>query len=356
MAKEGLELAAFIESSPLQKKCLIGFDGFIDEIVLPLEQLNQPFRSIESFGARIQSFAGKSGNIELEVKRRKIGGNGPILANALLLAGFSAEIVGALGKPEVDPLFEEFTKRGATLHSYAPCGHSDCLEFPEGKIILGKMGGQNLATAEEVIAAIPDLHAALESADLFASVNWTMLPMMNRLWSILLEEWLPRITQKKRLFFADLADPAKRSDADLSQALALLERLGAYYAVYLGLNLREAERVAMIKKVAPWDGNEPPSTFVRRLKEKLKIHRILFHTPSFAADDSNAVKSLFVAKPQLSTGAGDNFNAGYLHGKLLECSDREALLLGVYTAGFYVRKGKSPHREELALFLKEEIN
>jgi hypothetical protein len=356
MLKERLELANLLETSPLQKNCLIGFDGFIDEIVLPLEQLHQPFRSIESFGARIQSFAGKSGNIELEVKRRKIGGNGPILANALLLAGFSTEIVGALGKPAIDPLFEEFRKRGATLHSYAPCGHSDCLEFPEGKIILGKMGGQNLATAEEVIAAVPNLLDALDRADLFASVNWTMLPMMNRLWSILLKAWLPRITQKKRLFFVDLADPAKRSDADLHEALQLLERLGAYYAVHLGLNRREAERVATIKKVAPWDGNEPPSAFVRRLKKTLKIHNILFHAPSFAANDSHDVESLLVTKPQLSTGAGDNFNAGYLHGKLLECSDRQALLLGVFTAGFYVRQGKSPDREELALFLKEEIN
>lgn len=356
MSKERLDLASLIESSRISKRCLIGFDGFIDEIVLPIEQLHQPFPSIQSFAARILSFAGKSGNIELEVNRRKIGGNGPILANALLLAGFSAEIVGALGKPEIDPLFAEFTKRGATLHSYAPCGHSDCLEFPEGKIILGKMGGQNLATAEEVIAAVPDFLDAINRSDLFASVNWTMLPMMNRLWALLLEKWLPRMTPKKRLFFADLADPAKRSDADLSQALNLLERLGAYYTVYLGLNRREAERVALIKKIAPWDGNEPPSTFVHRLKEVLKIQGILFHTPYFAADDTHEVKSLLVTKPQLSTGAGDNFNAGYLHGKLLECSDLQALMLGVYTAGFYVRKGKSPSREELALFLKEEIN
>lgn len=356
MPKESKELAEIIKSSSSLKRCLIGFDGFIDEIVVPMDQMNKPLPSIQSFGERVQSYAGKSGNIELEVRQRKIGGNAPILANALLLAGFSIELVGALGIPEIDPLFRKLSEKGAILHSYAQYGQSDCLEFPEGKIILGKMGGQNQATPEQVIRSIPHLLDSLERSDLFASVNWTMLPMMNHLWSILLKDWLPRLAPKKRLFFTDLADPAKRSDADLHEALALLERFNAFFAVHLGLNRREAERIASIKKIAPWDENEPPSTFVRRLQEKLPIHRILFHTPQFAADDAYVVKSAFVAKPQLSTGAGDNFNAGYLHGKLLNISNLQSLMLGVHTASFYVRKGRSPQREELALFLAEELH
>lgn len=353
MKAERLALAALLEKTPPLKHCLIGFDGFIDEIVHPIEQNQRPFPSIQALAERIQSFSGKSGNIELDVQLRKIGGNGPILANALVQAGFSTDLIGALGLPQIDPLFQHL---GCALHSYSACGHSDCLEFPEGKIILGKMGGQNAATAEQVIQAVPDLLNLLDRSDLFASVNWTMLPMMNRLWTLLLQDWIPRLSPKKRIFFVDLADPAKRGDADLKEALDKLVQFTGFYAVHLGLNRREAERVAALKNVAPWNEKEPPMAFVQRLKEKLPIQRIIFHTPRFAADHANEVKSAYVPHPQLSTGAGDNFNAGYLHGKLLECNDLQSLLLGVHTASFYVRRGKSPSREELALFLKEEIN
>ena len=60
----------------------------------------------------------------------------------------------------------------------------------------------------------------------------------------------------------------------------------------------------------------------------------------------------FVEKPLISTGAGDHFNAGFCLGKLIGADNEMALQIGVGTSGYYVRIGKSPHRNELAEFLR----
>ena len=55
--------------------------------------------------------------------------------------------------------------------------------------------------------------------------------------------------------------------------------------------------------------------------------------------------------PALTTGAGDNFNAGYMLGGALRFAPGECLLLGMAASGYYVRNAKSANREELISFL-----
>jgi sugar/nucleoside kinase (ribokinase family) len=96
--------------------------------------------------------------------------------------------------------------------------------------------------------------------------------------------------------------------------------------------------------------------FAKALRERIGISKVVLHEARFACDDLNTVFSPFTPLPLLTTGAGDNFNAGYLNAMLYGWSMEEALTLGIYTASFYVSKGKSPTREELALFLEERLN
>jgi sugar/nucleoside kinase (ribokinase family) len=55
-----------------------------------------------------------------------------------------------------------------------------------------------------------------------------------------------------------------------------------------------------------------------------------------------------VAKPLITTGAGDHFNSGFVLGKLLGLPNAQALLCGVGTSGFYVRTGRSPSVADIA--------
>ena len=86
-------------------RALVGLDGFVDTIVIPVGQRTgpgeayTPITQIPEFAARIAAAAGKSTNLELYPVMDKLGGNGPILAAALLAGGTRITYVGPLGLP-----------------------------------------------------------------------------------------------------------------------------------------------------------------------------------------------------------------------------------------------------------------
>ncbi len=64
------------------------------------------------------------------------------------------------------------------------------------------------------------------------------------------------------------------------------------------------------------------------------------------------VEGPFIAKPLITTGAGDHFNSGFCLGKLLGLDNELCVLTGVTTSGFYVRTGQSPSIADLAMMLR----
>lgn len=350
------KLTSFIESprSVSPGSCFVGFDGFVDEIAKAVDQRDETqrtdFSQIGRFAERIASFAGKSGNIELVVQQKKIGGNAPILAQSLVEGGQHVTLAALLD----DPIFHPLSVRCKKIYNLGSPGKSTAVEFLDGKVIFGKMEGMITLTAESILDQIPDFLEELETCTLFASVNWTMLPAMNALWQILIETTLPKLSPKKRIFFVDLADPAKRTDRDLLEGFRLIKEMGRFYEVYLGLNQREAERAASALNIVTHQMET--MELAKTLKKAIGVNHVLIHSPLFACDGSYLVQTPYVKEPKLTTGAGDNFNGGYLNALLFGFAGQEALQFGAAAAGYYVRFGKSPSLEELALFLQEWIN
>src|ERR1044071_6312886 len=94
-------------------QAFIGLDGFVDEIVHAVDKREnaQEFTrlpTIASFAQRIAGAAGKSTNIEMVNQRTKLGGNGPIMGNALATLGLKVTYVGSLGYPNLHPVFKPF--------------------------------------------------------------------------------------------------------------------------------------------------------------------------------------------------------------------------------------------------------
>src|SRR3954451_22494459 len=90
-------------------KAVIGLDGFVDEIIAVVDkrQSNDTFESVKTIaalGGKITNASGQSSNYELVVKQMKLGGNGPIMANALASAGFDVTYIGNLGYPNLHPV------------------------------------------------------------------------------------------------------------------------------------------------------------------------------------------------------------------------------------------------------------
>jgi sugar/nucleoside kinase (ribokinase family) len=341
----------------------VGLDGFVDEIihVVDARQSAEAFQKISTMprlAERISAAAGKSTNIELVTELTKLGGNGPIMANALASFGLKVTYLGALGYPNMHPVFQDFAKR-AEVHTVAEAGHTDALEFDDGKLMFGKMVQLNEVTWENIQARFGRDRFATKFADsdLVAFVNWTMLPYMSDLWDALLQEICPTLTGPRRKLFFDLADPAKRTANDISRALELVTRFEKYFDVILGLNEKEGTEISQVLGFAPKPQNpESICALAREMRRALPVSTILIHPVRYAVATSDAdvfmVEGPHLEKPLIATGAGDHFNSGFCLGKLLRLDSAMCLLTGVATSGYYVRTGQSPSVLQLAEMLQ----
>lgn len=344
-------------------KAFLGLDGFVDEIIHVVDKRHdadsyQRLSTMDAYGRRISAAAGRSTNIELVVQRTKLGGNGPIMANALARLGIKVTFVGTLGYPNLHPVFHEFAHR-AEVHSIAEPGHTDALEFEDGKVMLTKTAHFNQITWDAVQTRVGrDLFLQrFASADLVGFVNWTMIPHMSNLWESLLREACPSFSGPRRKIFFDLADPEKRSKADILRAMHLIEQFQEHLDVILGLNEKEAAEIGQALGVNPGPSSEEGLVALAlALHRHLPVFNLVIHPVTFALAVSQGTVSLvhgpFVEKPLITTGAGDHFNSGYCLGKLLGMEDSLSLLTGVTTSGFYVRNGFGPAIHDLAEMLR----
>jgi len=343
-------------------KAMVGLDGFVDEIIAVVDKRHdhgkfEPIKTIDRFGAKITAAAGESSNYELVVKQRKLGGNGPIMANALASMGLDVTYVGNLGYPNIDPVFQDFARKAKVI-SIAEPGHTDALEFDDGKLMLGKHETLHDVNWDNLLSRVgrDNLKKLIDGAHLIGMVNWTMLPNMSRIWAKLLDEIIPNAERHQRKLFIDLADPEKRTHGDILDALKLLTRFQDQVDVILGLNLKESLEVA---DVLGLPGKSDPEAAIeenaRAIRQALNLSCVVIHPrrSAAAASESASVKfsGPFVQQPKISTGAGDHFNAGFCLGNLLGFSLEESLCAGVATSGYYVRTAESPTAIQLAEFV-----
>lgn len=358
------ELLATAAASISTQKSVVGLDGFVDEIIHAVDKRQSldeysKIPTLAKLGARISEAAGKSTNIELVVQKMKLGGNGPIMANALAAYGMQVTYIGNLGYPNIHPVFSDFAKRAQVI-SIAEAGHTDALEFEDGKLMLGKLEPLKDITYANLVQRIglEKLKSLFSDANLVGLTNWTMIPEMNDIWENLLDKIFPHLQPNtNRLVFFDLADPAKRLPEDIHGALHLIGRFQKYFKAILGLNEKEGFEIARVLGVKTKDNSmKSLEALAGELRNRLNIHSVVIHPVQFAcaatAASSTSIAGPFDPRPLISTGAGDHFNAGFCLGNLLGLDLQASLLTGVTTSGFYVRSGKSPAVGDLVDFLK----
>src|SRR3954471_7929434 len=176
-----------------QMTAFVGLDGFVDEILHVVDKRESATRyqrltTISRFAERLAAAAGQSTNVELVSQLTKLGGNGPIMANALASFGLKVTYLGILGYPALHPVFADFAKR-ADVHSIAEPGYTDALEFEDGKIMLGKHESLKQMQWQNICERFgrDKFNQAFCSSDLVGFVNWTMLTAMSDIWESLLK-------------------------------------------------------------------------------------------------------------------------------------------------------------------------
>ena len=346
-----------------ESNALVGLDGFVDTILHVVKQRESAAKftrmtGMREFAAKIDGAAGLSANFEFVTQMVKLGGNGPIMANALGAYGLPLTYLGNLGAPNVHPVFAELAAR-AKVHSIAEPGYTDAIEFDDGKLMFGKHESLKDVNWANLVKHVPEpqLVRIFSHAKFIALVNWTMLTHMSAIWEKLLTRIAPKLKGGRRWLFIDLADPAKRSREDIAAAIRLVVKFQKYFRVVLGLNLAESRQVGEVFGFAPPDETYGTVTHhASQLREKLKVDTVVIHPTHFAAaadaSGSTHVVGPFTLKPKITTGAGDHFNAGFGIGRLIGLDLAGSLQLGVATSGFYVRNAKSPASGEMVKFLR----
>ena len=346
-------------------RCLLGFDGFVDEIVHVVKKridadtyLRE--ETLKDYGERIAKTSGLSSNVEIVTVSRKIGGNGPIMANALCELGASVSYIGALGYPEIHPVFSGFAGKCAQVYSIANPASTDAVEFSDGKIIRCKLSALNDVNYPNIRerAGEERLAAIMASSDFIGFVNWSLLNHASSAYAGILENIVARIPKdgpRKTMFF-DLADPYARTQEDLLGVLSLIGKFSERFDTVLGINLREAIQVCGLfgKGGSPSEYNL--KDLCKTILNFVGVSRVVIHPTDqsccMGTDGAyDHTYGPYCKKPALTTGAGDNFNAGYMLGGALGFAPGECLLLGMAASGYYVRNAKSANREELISFL-----
>jgi sugar/nucleoside kinase (ribokinase family) len=118
--------------------------------------------------------------------------------------------------------------------------------------------------------------------------------------------------------------------------------------VTLGVNENEARQLAAAV------GAEPDASLEKmgeQIFRTMRIRTLLIHPVdcciAVTAEGILREQGRLVPHPVLSTGGGDNFNAGFCCGWLQGMSLAESMRLGMRVSGWYVEHGYSPSRADL---------
>ncbi|MBZ9685997.1 hypothetical protein G9F72_006565 [Clostridium estertheticum] len=344
------------------KQVTIGIDAFIDKIQRVVKSQTEErecvfFNDIGEFGAHLITKKGMSCGIEVRERFTKLGGNAPIMANALGSLGVKLNCVAAMGYPEIQPIFKEISYN-CTLHTIANPGYTTALEFNDGKIMLSQREELLEITWSSLknLLGMEKLNEFICKGDLVGLVNWNGIKQSNSIFRGILQDVLPTCAPSKvKVIFFDLADCSERSKEDICEAIDLIRQFGDYFKVILGLNENETNLV--YKALKSERGNKDLLTIGDELYKELKIDALVVHTHkssiAWHKDGRSQISSLFVQKPKLSTGGGDNFNAGLCFGQLLGLNFESSMYIANATSGYYVRNGKSPSIDNLIQTLVE---
>ncbi len=330
--------------------CLIGFDGYIDElfaVVSKRKGLEDYTRTefIEEFGQRILSAAHRSADIEIMPLKTSFGGNAPIMAHALASLGYRTVCIGNMDCGLGEDPFLQMHPSCAKI-STGQVNKTIALEFSDGKIMLGNLKGNHIGWEDiKHKAGIARLGKLVHSCRLIGMVNWSGMLRMNEIIRGFYQELLLPLEEERREggekkeVFLDLADPTARSEDDLRELFGLVRTMASTVQVTLGMNEKEAVRISQMMGLKE-------SHLMKRgeaIRSALGLYQVVIHTHDFVtgcrAGQMERLANQRIDHPVSTTGAGDHFNAGFCMGLLEKKSLKECMESGQTVAFQYVSTG-----------------
>lgn len=335
----------------IQGKITFGIDGFVDEVWQVLA--NRFSRTDYLLFDKMRDFAksvydcGEGGYAnEIIRKRRSYGG---FVANTGKTAGrlgADVSMLGMFGADSIDPVFKGFVDEFKVI-SVADPAVCQIFEFTDGKLMLPFIEGA-MDYSWEKLRRVPGLEEAMD-ADIVAIGYWSQLHEFDDIVTKLCENFLIK-GRCQRMFF-DFADIRKRDQGSLERTLQVLA--GLDMPMTLSLNEHEGGLLfSYLGRNFDWEDSSKAEDHIEYVRKETGLDELIIHTPYFAVaatarEGVATVMQEYCKNPVITTGAGDNFNGGYLAACLDKRGLTERLAVGNAVTGFYVRNGYSPSQDDL---------
>ena len=342
-------------------KVTLGIDGFVDDVWEIVRVRNSPteyvlYEQMRDFAKSVYDTGAGGYSNEIVRKRRGHGGFTAHAGEAVKNLGVDLTLVGMFGKDgnsSIDPVFSKEFQDKCKIYSVWDAANCPIYEFLSGKILMVHLKDVvdfDWGNLTDVLS-IEDLHSAYGDADIVGMGYWSMMNRFDNLAEKLCENVIKPGT---RMLF-DFADIRKRSKEALMDMLCLLARLNKERPMSLSLNEHEAVILfSNLGRQFDWKNSDCADKDIGYIRRKLELDEIIVHTPFFAVastalEGEEVVLQRHSENPIITTGAGDNFNGGYMSASAQKNSLnlKERLLVANATTGFYVRNGYSPDRDQL---------
>lgn len=349
------------------KKIFAGFDGYTDMLYSVVQGERQGKRQIykysKDFAKSLLETAGISSEYEIVLKSRRVGGNAPLMSIGMAAMGAFVSCVGVFGEDAKDMIQEEGgldegLMNRLKLYSVGDPAVTIALEFEDCKYMFADCRRLQDVTYDrlERIIGRKELRKRVLEADLIAAVNWAALPGLK---DILKNLFLPVGDEKdieknfaelsQKWLFLDLSDIRKKEAAEIQSYFDIIVEMSRYTGLRTCLSLNENEIRVLADKLGIEEASEGPLLW--KIRRCIGVEEVILHAMRksvyCSGEETEEVSKDICSHPVITTGAGDNFNAGVCIGKLLKLSPRSQIEMGNSAAEYYVTYGRSGSLEEI---------
>lgn len=344
------------------EEVVFGFDGMVDTVreIIDERQGRAEYTAVSELSAvskRIDQSVdvNSSATFEWTENATRTGGHACHLTRALGGLDYEPTMIGTFGDP-VEPVFrEEFDAH--PIVSIGRPGHTDAVEFNDGKLLLTQSGDYRTLDWETLCDRI-ELETLAEHVDgkrLLGLGYWSIIPSFPDIVEGLREALWPLLSSPPEHVLVDPADLHHVPPGDFQKGAAALTALDEVVPTTVSANRSET---AVLTEL--FDGTvDDVESAVNVAREGLGVSRFVSHgverSASSTATETASVGVPRVEDPVLTTSAGDHFNAGLAVGLLTGAEESSALVLGNSVAGWFVRNGTGPTRDQLRSFVDDYL-
>lgn len=350
-------------------KVTLGIDGYIDEVwqIVETRKSAAEYKLYDKINDFTKAVDGTGGSLnEIIRKRRSYGGFTCNTGKAVGRLGCDLTMLGMFGKDTIEPLYQEF-QANYKMFSVGNPGVGEVFEFLDGKIMLTHTEETSSVSWSQLTSSLSmdTLSTIFGKADIVGLGYWALLRNFDDLATKLCEHFLEK-GKCSRLFF-DFSDIRKHKKQALLDTLNTLYPLNKKVPMTLSVNEHEAKLLfSYMGRGFAQDDPKSAEKDIDHVRQQTGLDELVVHTPYFSvastvSEEVATVIQRYCKDPVITTGAGDNFNGGYVAASALkgELNLAERLLVGNATTGYYIRHGYSPDkaglRNEINELLKEQI-